>query len=311
MRVTSNTFPQALVDQLGRLALRQNRLQNQAATGQRIQSPEDDPAGMRRVLDLQTETRTLQQYKRNIERHQEVAQISYGVVKSLKTISDRAGEIATLADGLKSPQEMRIYAAEVTQMIQQAVQLANSKHRGDYLFSGTKSDQAPFVAATDANGNVTAVTYQGNTSVAESEIAEGVTVTAQTLGANTSGSGPRGLLADSRAGADFFNHLIALQNSLRANNAGEIQFNTRAQLAQDEENFLFHVGANGALQARLETTAALATNRTLSLEGLTSQEADADLAQTLVRLSETQNAYRAALQSGATILDRSLLDFLR
>ena len=119
------------------------------------------------------------------------------------------------------------------------------------------------------------------------------------------------MLADSRAGADFFNHLIALQNSLRANNAGEIQFNTRAQLAQDEENFLFHVGANGALQARLETTAALATNRTLSLEGLTSQEADADLAQTLVRLSETQNAYRAALQSGATILDRSLLDFLR
>ena len=133
MRVTSNTFPQALVDQLGRLALRQNRLQNQAATGQRIQSPEDDPAGMRRVLDLQTETRTLQQYKRNIERHQEVAQISYGVVKSLKTISDRAGEIATLADGLKSPQEMRIYAAEVTQMIQQAVQLANSKHRDTVL----------------------------------------------------------------------------------------------------------------------------------------------------------------------------------
>ncbi|MBI4326211.1 MAG: flagellar hook-associated protein FlgL [Chloroflexi bacterium] len=311
MRVTSNTFPKALADQLGRLALRQNRLQNQAATGQRIQSPEDDPAGLRRVLDLQTETRTLRQYKRNIERHQEVAQISYGVVKSLKTISDRAGEIATLADGLKSPAEMRIYADEVMQMIRQAVQLANSKHRGDYLFSGTKSDQAPFAVATDADGKVTAVTYQGNTSVAESEIAEGVTITAQTLGANTTGSGPRGLLADSRAGADFFNHLIALQNNLRANNAGEIQSNTRAQLAQDEENFLMHVGANGALQARLETTAALATNRALSLEGLTSQEADADLAQTLVRLSETQNAYRAALQSGATILNRSLLDFLR
>jgi len=37
---------------------------------------------------------------------------------------------------------------------------------------------------------------------------------------------------------------------------------------------------------------------------------DADLAQTLVRLNQTQTAYQAAMQSGAQLLQSSLLDYL-
>ena len=40
-------------------------------------------------------------------------------------------------------------------------------------------------------------------------------------------------------------------------------------------------------------------------------KADADLANTLVRLNQTQTAYQAALQSGGKILSTSLLDYLR
>jgi flagellin-like hook-associated protein FlgL len=71
------------------------------------------------------------------------------------------------------------------------------------------------------------------------------------------------------------------------------------------------MGTNGAVQARLETTASIHNSRSQSLETLTSREADADFAQTLVRLNEVQTAYQAALQSGGSILNRSLLDFLR
>ena len=207
---------------------------------------------------------------------------------------------------------MAIYAAEVSQLLQQGVQQANAKNRGDYLLAGTRTDQPPFVAATNASGQITSVNYQGNTSLAESEIAEGVTLTAQALGANTSGTGPRGLITDSRAGADLFGHLIALQNHLLAGDTAAIATTDRPQLARDEENLIFHLGTNGAIQSRLEASQSLAAHRALSLEGLTSQEADADLAQTLVRLNQTQNAYQAALQSGATMLKQSsLLDFLR
>ena len=311
MRVTSTSFSDSLVSQLGSLAARQQRLQTQAATGQRIQAPEDDPVALQRVLNLQAEASAVGQYQRNIARQQELAQATYGSIKSLKTISDRANEIATLADGLKSPQEIQAYATEITQLIKQAAQVMNTTNRGDYLFAGTRADQPPFVIATNASGQITGVTYQGNVSLAEVEIAEGTTVTAQAIGANITGSGPRGLIADSRSGADFFDHLISLQNHLSAGNTTAIAATDRAQLRRDEDNILFHLSANGTIQARLEVANAMSRDRSLALEAQVSHEADADLAQTLVKLSQTQTAYQAALQSGASILNLSLLDYLR
>jgi flagellar hook-associated protein 3 FlgL len=303
-------FPDTLVNQLSLLESKQQQLQTEAATGQRVRNPEDDPAAVRRVLDMQAENRALGQYQANISRLQAQATVSYGSINSLQTISNRIGEIATLADGTKSQQDLNAYAAEVTQLIQQAVQIANSKFNGEYLFGGTLTDQPPFVATTNASGQVTSVTYQGNTNVAQSEIAEGVTVSAQTLGANTTGSGPRGLITDSRTGADFFNHMIALQNDLLAGNTTAIANTDFPQLAQDEQNITYHIADNAALQARLEAENSIASNRAAATNKLISGEADADLTETLVRLSETQTAYQAALQAGAKVLSLSLLDYL-
>jgi flagellar hook-associated protein 3 FlgL len=311
MRVTSNTFPNALVDQLALLTQRQARLQNQAATGQKIQYPEDNPTGMRRILDLQTESRLVGQYKRNISRLQDAAQSSYQIMKGIKSVSDRAGEIAVLADDTKSPDQLKAYATEVNQLIRQAVQTANTKFQGDYMLSGTRSDRPPFVLTEDADGWVTGVTYQGNESLPESEIAEGTTVSARTLGANASGAGPRGLIADVRSGADLFNHLIALQDHLLAGDTSAIAGTDRAQLRADEDNLLIQIGNNGALQARLEAGSSAANQRGDSLEAMVSKEADADMAETLVRLSQTQTAYQAALQSGSSLLSQSLLDYLQ
>jgi flagellar hook-associated protein 3 FlgL len=311
MRVTANTFPNSLITQLTTLTVRQNTLQSQAASGQRVRLPEDDPVAMRRVLDMQGEGKTVGQYQRNIARHQELAATSFSAMKALKSVSDRAREISVSADDLKSQDELNLYAKELTELIKTAVQAVNTKNRGDYIFSGTISDQPPFVLTTDVNGNVTGVTYQGNTTLAESEIATGLTLSAQSIGENTSGSGPRGLITDSRSGADFFNHLIALQNNLLAGDTAAIESTDRPNLAQDEENFLYHLGTNGAIQSRLEATNSIAVQRTDTLEALISSEVDADLAQTLVRLNQTQTAYQAALQSAGKILSTSLLDYLR
>jgi len=311
MRVSANTFSDTLITQLNSLAIRQQRLQSQAATGQRVRLPEDDPVALRRVLDLQSEFSSAGQYTRNIARQTELAQASYTNLKSLKTLSDRASEIATQTDDLKSPQELQFYAKEITEMIKQAVSLMNATNRGDALFGGTMTNQPPYNMTLDANGNVTSVAYQGNTTLAESEISEGVTVSTQIIGENTSGSGPRGLVTDSRSGADLFNHLISLQNNLLAGNTAGIAATDRANLANDESNLLYHMSSNGAMQSRLEATASLNRERGLAIETQVSKEVDADLAQTLVKLSQTQTAYEAALQSGAKALNLSLMDYLR
>lgn len=311
MRVTTNTFPSVLVDQLSTLAQRQNKLQSQAATGQRVITADDDPTAMRRILDLQSEAVSTGQFKNNIQRLREGSNTGYEVISALKSLSDRAGELATFADGTKSRDQLGTYAAEIDQILRQAVQLSNTQHRGDYLFAGTRGDVRPFELTTDADGSVTGVTYQGNNSLAESEIAEGVTLSTMTAGANDTGVGHRGLITDSRSGADFFSHLISLRDNLLAGDTEAIATTDRANLERDEENFIFHFGSVGAIQARLDAAESISNSRLQSLETMVSKEADADLAQTLLRLSETQNAYQAALQSGATILGQSLLDYLR
>ncbi len=311
MRVSANTFTDTLITQLNNLAVRQQRLQNQAATGQRVRLPEDDPVALRRALDLQSEFSSNGQYTQNIDRQLELAQASYSGIKSLKNISDRGAEIATLVDDLKSPQELTLYAKEISEMIKQAVHQLNATNRGDAIYGGTITNQPPYLINLDADGNVATVTYQGNVAHAESEISEGVQLSTQVVGENNTGSGPRGLVTDSRSGADLLNHLISLQNNLLAGNTALIISTDRGNLAKDEDNLLYHISSNGAIQARLEATQSLNRERGMAIEEQVSKEVDADLAQTLVKLNQTQTAYEAALQSGARALNLSLLDYLR
>ena len=67
----------------------------------------------------------------------------------------------------------------------------------------------------------------------------------------------------------------------------------------------------GAKLSRLETSETITTQQIAAVEPLISNETDVDLADTLVRLNEVQNAYTAALQSGSMLLRTSLLDYLR
>ena len=311
MRVTGNTFSTGLIDQLNKLVDRQSRLQNQVATGQRIQYPEDDPAAVNRVLAAQTESKALSQYQRNIDNLKDQATASYSAIKGIKNISDRAGEIAVSGDDTKSAADMKSLANEVTLMIQQAAQLANSKNQGDYLFAGTATDTPPFVVNTDANGWVTSVSYQGNDQAIQSEINQNNLVSGKVPGQNGSGTGSQGLMADSRTGADLFQHMIDLQNHLRDGDTTAIANTDRANLLKDEDNLIYHYSANGALQAQLQVTSTLISDRKLDLTEAVSRDADADLATTITHLNQTQVAYQAALQTGSMLLNNSLLNYLR
>ena len=84
-----------------------------------------------------------------------------------------------------------------------------------------------------------------------------------------------------------------------------------ANLDKSELNFIEHFSSIGAKLSRLETSETITTQQIAAVEPLISNETDVDLADTLVRLNEVQNAYTAALQSGSMLLRTSLLDYLR
>ena len=91
-------------------------------------------------------------------------------------------------------------------------------------------------------------------------------MTVDAPGVNNSGSGARGVISDSRYGADFFNHLISLQNDLQAGDATAVASKDQPALTNDENNIIYQAATNGAVQSRLDAEASLATARKTSLQ---------------------------------------------
>ncbi len=265
---------------------------------------------MQRKLALRQEQQNVAKFQENIAGWKERASAAFDTLNAVKEKLNRTNDLAIQAGGLRSPEELQDYGNQVKQLIEGAVQLLNAKQRGQFLFAGTKSDAPPFAISTDAEGVVTGVAYRGNSNVNVAEIESGALVAVDVPGANASGSGPRGLAADSRAGADLFGHLIALQNHLLAGDVAAVKAEDLPALARDEANLIFHIGNNGGVQTRLETAGSLASAQALSLSQIVSQEADADLADSIMQLNQTQTAYQAALASGAGLLKMSLMDYL-
>ncbi|HVK58678.1 MAG TPA: flagellin [Candidatus Kapabacteria bacterium] len=311
MRVTNNSYTDNLISNFHAIARRQIQLQDQIATGQRIQNASDDPFAAQQVLQLRDDSVANAQYQKNIGVHNEFADVTHGVMRNFQKVLDRAQEIAFTVDEIDSPEDLESYATELDSLIKHAVQIANAQHRGEYVLAGTMSNTKPFTATENPNGSVTSVTFNGSSTTAESEISPGVLVSSRVPGENRGGAGERGLIVDSAAGADIFAHLIALRDQLASGDVDTIRTTTRDQLRADEENVLFHMAQNGALQSRLESSLASAKDEAHALESEISSRADVDLPEAIVRLNQQQTNYQAALQSASSIMNLSLLNFIR
>jgi flagellar hook-associated protein 3 FlgL len=270
---------------------------------------------MRRVLDLRNEQGQLDQYKDNITTLRENANVVYSTVQGLKKLSDRASEIAVVADGIKGSSGLSAYAKEVNQLIEEAVRLSNAKHRDVYIFSGTKGT-TPAYTETRTDGQIDAVSFDGNTLSSQVDIAPHASINA-----NYSAEGSHGILKTDAPGTDFIANLIALRDNLttaaddsspdKTTALSAIKDTVIGNLDKSELNFIEHFSGIGASLSRLETSETITSQQISAIIPLVSNEIDVDLADTLVRLNEIQNSYTAALQSGSIILGSSLLDYLK
>ena len=298
MRIASNTVNDTMVRQIQQLMSDQARLQLQVSSGRRITQPEDDPAAVGRVLNLQSEQRELAQYTSNASRALTLVQTSFSGLQGLKKVSDRAGELATLGTGAMSSDSMRTYGNEVDQLIEQALQLGNTRSGGDYIYGGTAVDAPPFVATRDADGKILSIAFNGNTDQATIPLSEATSVTPSTSGATNTGMG------------DFLNNLIVLRDALISTDTDAVRASQPGLL--ESENLIIAAMADcGGIQTRIEAAQAQQKDRVMSLESLVSNEASVDLPTTIVKLNQTQTAYQAALASAAKVMNLSLLDYIK
>jgi flagellar hook-associated protein 3 FlgL len=298
MRIATNSISDGIINQIQQLTSQQAKLQNEVGTGQRISQPEDDPAAIGRVLNLESEGRQISQYASNAASALEMAQASFSGLSVIKKVSDRAGQLATLGTGVIGSTAMSAYATETNQLIEQAVQAANTQFNGNYIYAGTAVTPPPITVTRDSTGQITSVSYAGNSAQAAIPLSEATSVTPSTSGATNTGL------------ATFINNLVSLRNALNSGNAATVSA-AQPGLATSEDLIVSSIADNGGVQMRIEAAQAQQTESTASVNQLISTETSADLPSTIVKLNQTQIAYQAALQSATIIMKLSLLDYIK
>jgi len=152
---------------------------NEASSLTRVNTAADDPIGAGRLLRLGQQSAMLSQYSSNISTTKSALSLQETTLDSIGTALQRAKEIALSANnGIATDDDRKAYAAELSQIQQQVLGLMNSKDSaGNYLFSGSKTDTAPYSQNSDGT-----YTYNGDQTSINLGIGDGLTVASNTTG---------------------------------------------------------------------------------------------------------------------------------
>jgi len=301
VRVTQGLMVQRTLNNLNYHLRRLARLQNELATGLKVNTPSDDPIAARRAVNTRTSIQKNEQYIRNIE------SVGLGLTATDTSIQttlqglQRALELSVQgANGTNSQTQLDSIASEINQLLEEVVVQANQQASGRYIFGGTRTLNPPFVAARDAEGDIIAVSYEGNDERTSIAISDGITVNVNEPGSDV--FLPR---------QDVFQVLIDIRDSLRAGDQASIQNVLLEELDTSMDQLLISMARVGAVQNRLERSSANIEEFNIELQTLLSDTIDADYAETIINLNAQSNAFQAALNAGARVIQPSLLDFVR
>lgn len=146
MRVSTHWLHQQAVNAMLDQQQQLSRTQQQVATGKRILTPADDPAGASRGLSLDGVLAQTQQYQSNADLARTRLSLEENALSSAGDILQRVRELAVQANNASQTDETRAsIAQEIRQRLDQLVGVANSKDGSDqYLFAGFNSNTQPF-----------------------------------------------------------------------------------------------------------------------------------------------------------------------
>lgn len=158
MRISTSTFYNESVTSMNQVQSNIAQTTQQLATGRRILSPADDPAGAARASELTQTDLANTQFGANRVAATNILSLADGVLQSVTNLILDAKDVSSsAASGLLTPATRKAMATEIQGRMQELLGLANSGDGvGNYLFSGAQGNTQPF-ANTSAG-----VVYQGD-----------------------------------------------------------------------------------------------------------------------------------------------------
>jgi flagellar hook-associated protein 3 FlgL len=176
MRVTEMMRYQSMTRVLTSLSARQAKAAQQALSGQRIETPSDDPMAAAQIVRLRSQRQEMADYRTSISTTRGDIDFAESTLAQAGDLIIRAKELALTGSNTTLPDDGRAaLAQEVGSLREELVRLANTQGSRGFLFSGTNTTTTPF----DIGGN-----YAGNNESQQIEVGRGVTVNVTPSGPN-------------------------------------------------------------------------------------------------------------------------------
>ncbi|MBN1551790.1 hypothetical protein JW979_09990 [bacterium] len=287
------------------------KIQEQISSGKMIRVASDDPIGSTRSMSLTNDIKKTDQYKRNLTNGVSILENTSSVITQveellleIKTIAENASSEVT------SSAERTAFAFQVNQLLEEIVQVSNSKFQGKFIFGGAET-----LSGTHANSQVFNIQLSGSAIAGVIPNPRGIDGEIKRLAGDGKSiiiniSGNDVFQPDGVGGTnDIFDTIIQLRENLLANDGDSI----RTRINELDREFDQVVSQNTLAGAKLNRMTLVSDQlddlKVVQKEHLSEVE-DTDVAEAILRMQTQEVTFQAALQVSSRILNQSLLDYI-
>ncbi len=289
MRVTQSMLSSNMIRNLSTSYTKMGKYQDQLSTGKKVNRPSDDPVVAMKGIGYRSDLGKVEQFQRNLGEAFNWLDNSDDAYDHVGQALQRVRELSVDgANDTKTAEDKDKILSEIRELRKHIQSLSNSKFGDKYLFSGTNTDQPLY---DDVTGYSNSGTLSGINNPVEIELFDGVTMN---VNSNAHGffSDVDTMLADIENGAiDFGNAIGQVDANM------DILLTERANL--------------GARQNRAELMENRLSTTEVNTTKMMSENEDIDYEKVITDMITQESVHRAALSTGARILQPSLVDFLR
>lgn len=269
------------------------KLQGKATSGKQFAKASDDPKAAHAALSLRTGLKTTQSYleaSQTADIRMSATEVAFAQIVDLAT-----NTINTALAGVSDSQSTArpALAEQIDGFLTSAIEIGNTKHQGDYIFSGYKTTTQPF---TFVAGSPDTVTYGGDNGVIQRDLGGDQSITVNINGDTTFSA--------------LYTAMIAARDALSADDVPALQtaidnLNTALDTIKEQRSF------NGARQRQVQTITTNLEQTELSIQGWLSNKENANLVEVISELRQQETIYQAALEVGnRTLATLNLFDLL-
>ncbi|MEK4253370.1 flagellar hook-associated protein FlgL [Ureibacillus sp. FSL K6-2830] len=291
MRVTQSMLSNNMLRNLSESYRKLGKYQDQITTGKKVNRPSDDPVVVMKGIGYRTELNKVQQFSRNIGEAYNWLDTTDDTLDKIGSALQRARELMVQASSDTATPEDRLQINSELQQLREHIQsLANTKIGNKYIFSGTKTTTPPF-----DNGYPEPIDdafFKG----IEIEVFSGIQIQINTT--------PIQLLKE----IDLM--FADINTSMDKKSAGEL-----SSFLESIDNVMDKILTTradiGARQNRIELMDERLQSQEVIATKQMSENEDVDYEKAITNLITQESIHRAALSTGARIVQPTLVDFLR